>query len=32
MGTNTSLSNETLDLRLFLHNVKEFNLFEKYVN
>ena len=32
MGTNPNLSNKKLDLHQFLHNVKEFDLFEKYVN
>ena len=32
MGTNSNLSNKKFDLRQFLHNVKEFDLFEKYVN
>ena len=32
MGTNPNLSNKKFDLRQFLHNVKEFDLFEKNVN
>ena len=32
MGTNPNLSNKKFDRRQFLHNVKEFDLFEKYVN
>ena len=32
MGTNTNLSNKKFDLRQFIHNVKELDLFEKYVN
>ena len=32
MGTNPNLFNKTFGLRQFLHNVKEFDLFEKYVN
>ena len=32
MGTNPNFSNKKFDLRQFLHIVKEFDLFEKYVN
>ena len=32
MGTNQNLSNKKFDLRQFLHDVKEFDLFEKFVN
>ena len=32
IGTNSNLFNKIFVLRQFLHNVKEFDLFEKYVN
>ena len=32
IGTHSNLFNKTFDLRQFLQNVKEFDLFEKYVN